>query len=291
MAVIDRPLSVNPVLTSAPRRALPLTPLLPLAEELWWIVRFAALLLWLTLRFGYRQARRIPGAVLPPLGAVALCGYMAVRAVSGYLADPRPLVAVFLAPVVVVVGFALFCAWTCSGLAPVTYRGPHGSMTVRRTITGKTELTARYVKTKPKPKPKKFCTPKSTAVHEGGHAAAIEACGGTIVGAAAFSDGSGWCKGRLPRMGTLRHRVINYMSVMVAGEVATGSKSGCGHDQYWATWAAEKLPKKDRSMAWSRCYSMARWAQSTHRATAARVRDALLRTGRYHGAGGSQHYL
>lgn len=255
--------------------------------ELWWLLQFADDLLLVTLRGGVRGFRRIPRTARLPIAAVALCVYMGDRAVTGYLADPRPIMTVLAWPLLVVCGFVLFCAWACSGLAPITYRGPHGTMTVRRTITGKTELTARYVKTKPK----KFCTPRSTAVHEGGHAAAIEACGGTIVGAAAFSDGSGWCKGRLPRLSKLRHRVINYMSVMVAGEVATGSKSGCGHDQYWATWAVEKLPKKDRSMAWSRAYSMARWAQSTHRATAARVRDALLRTGRYHGAGGSQHYV
>jgi hypothetical protein len=260
--------------------------------ELWWLLDFADALLLALLRAAARQVGRIPRAAVGPLAATGLAAYMAVRAVTGYLADPRPIAAVLAWPLIITLVFVLFCAWACSGLAPVTYRSAHGSMTIRRTITGKTELTARYVKDKAKPKPKpRFCTPKHTAQHEGGHAAAIEACGGTIVGAAAFSDGSGWCKGRLPRLSKLSHRVINYMSVMVAGEVATGSKAGCGHDQHWANWAAEKLPAKERPAAWSRAYSMARWAQLTHGGVANRVADALLRTGRYHGAGGPQHYL
>lgn len=254
--------------------------------ELWWVLSFADTLLVLTLRAGVRTVGRIPVMVRLPLAAFTLAAYLGGRGVLGYLADPRPIATVLLIPVVAAAGFVLFCAWACSGLAPVTQRTAHGSMTTRMTITGKTEMTARFA-----PPPGKRFTRWMTAQHEGGHAAAIEATGGTVVEARAWSDGSGVCRGRLPRMADLKHAVINYMSVMVAGEVAVGSKAGCGHDQRWATWAANQLPPKDRCAAWSRAYSMARWAQITHAATARRVATALSQTGHYQGAGGSEHYV
>jgi len=53
----------------------------------------------------------------------------------------------------------------------------------------------------------------------------------------------------------------------------------------------DKLPPKERHTAWSRGYTLARSAQHTHAATARRVRDALLRTGKYRGSGGPERYL
>jgi hypothetical protein len=255
-------------------------------DELWWVLQFADALLVLSLRAGVRGVRAIPPMARMPLFATTLGMGLGVRCVFAYLADPRPLLTILAAPVIVFGLFMLFCAWMMSGLAPTTERTAHGSVTTRRTITGKTEMTARFA-----PPPGKRHTPWMTARHEGGHAAAIEACGGTVVESHAYSDGSGVCKGRLPHMPKLKHRVINYMSVMVAGEVAVSSKSGCGHDQRWAKWACEKLPKAEQHDAWHRAYSMARWAQITHAATARKVATALSSTGHYKGAGGPQRYL
>jgi len=278
---------VPSVTTTHPAVAVPVSPpWRDWAAEVWWLLGLADRLLLRLLWAGLRRAGRLPPAALGPLAALALCGYMAFRAVSGYLADPRPLASVFLWPLLIGLVALLFLAWTHSGLAPIRYKTRHGTMTMRRTITGKTELTARY-----KPSPGKPATTMRTANHEGGHGAAIEAVGGHIVEAGAYPDGGGYCKGRLPRMSKLSHRVTNYIAVMVAGEVATGTKRGCGHDQHWAKWARDKLPPKERHTAWSRGYTLARSAQHTHAATARRVRDALLRTGKYRGSGGPERYL
>jgi hypothetical protein len=95
----------------ATTRSLPLQPLWPLAEEAWWLIRVVALLLWWTARFGCRLLGRIPVAAVPPLAAVGLCGFLGFKAVSGYLADTRPLASVLLVPAVAGGGFALFVAW------------------------------------------------------------------------------------------------------------------------------------------------------------------------------------
>jgi hypothetical protein len=149
--------------------------------ELWWVLGFADALLVLTVRAGCRALSRIPTMARLPLATFALAAYLGGRGVLGYLADPRPIATILLAPIAVAAGFLLFCAWTCSGLAPVTQRTAHGSMTTRMTITGKTEMTARFA-----PPPGKRHTPWMTAKHEGGHAAAIEAVGGTVVSARAL---------------------------------------------------------------------------------------------------------
>lgn len=209
--------------------------------------------------------------------------YCLARAI---LAWPAHLLQSLIGPGLVVGGCALFLLWTLSGFAPVTHRSAHGSMTTRRTVTGRTAVTTRFA-----PPPGKRHTPWMTARHEGGHAAAIEAVGGTVVEARAYPDGSGVCRGRLPCMSNFKHAVTNYISVMVGGEVAVNSKSGCSHDQHWAKWARDQLPVEDRAAAWSRGYQLARSAQGTHAGTARRVAEALSRTGRYEGAGGPERYV
>jgi hypothetical protein len=254
--------------------------------ELWWIPAFADWLLLTLLRLLWARARKLPPSAIGPLACVALCGYMGYRGVSGYLADPRPIMAVLAFPIIAVLGFLLFVSWVMSGLAPITYRSAHGSMTMRRTITGKTEMIARF--TAP---PGKHRTTKRTALHEGAHAAATEACGGKIVAARAFDGGGGWLKARLPKAGSLKDRVINYISVLVAGELSDGHKGFSEHDQHWAKWARDKLPRSERIGAWSRAYAKARRAQRTHAGVANRVATSLLRTGWYHGVGGPERYL
>lgn len=193
----------------------------------------------------------------------------------GLLAFPSNVLASLRPLGIVVAVVALFLIWTLSGLAPITNRGKHGSMTTRRTVTGKTELTARFAPTPGKPH-----TPVMTAKHEGGHAAAAVAAGGRVIEARAWRDGSGLCRANLP-CGDKNTELVNYMSYMVGGEVAVNSLAGCGHDQKWAKWARDQLPEEDRAAGWRKAYAKARAAQSSHAHVAKAVASALIRTGRY----------
>lgn len=86
--------------------------------ELWWVLGYADALLLLAVWTSVRGVRSIPMQVRMPLFAVAVAGFCGVRAVLAYLADPRPLAAMLVAPAVVGLLGLLFCAWVMSALHP-----------------------------------------------------------------------------------------------------------------------------------------------------------------------------
>lgn len=261
--------------------------------ELWWLLNFADFLLVGSVVVAVRAARAIPNQVRWPLAAAVLVALLAFKAGVAYVADPRPLQVVLLAPVVVVVGFALFCAWVMSGLAPTRIKGAHGaSLSVRSTVTGKAKMTAHYAPSPTKPgAPTKTHTPWFTAKHEGGHAAAAHGVGGRALEAHAYADGSGWCSAVLPGGGSQRDRVIRYVAFIAGGEVAVNSQAGCGHDQRMIKWATSLLPSAEQARARHEGYAKARSAQTSYASVRNAVATSLVRTGRWGGGGSGTYHL
>ena len=253
--------------------------------EVWWLTRFLAALAWLTARGLVRMLGRVPPPAWPPLGCVALCAYFAFRAVSAWLADPRPL-GVILTPVALALG-GFIALWITAAFTPTVVAGRGRTRTtIRTTITGQTEVVAHFA---PPPTGKRRGQ-WFTCRHEAGHAAAAVHVGGTVTKAVVHADGSGYCGARLPREGSQFKRVVNYVALLAGGECAVHSRSGCSHDQANITRALDTLPEHQRAQARNAGYASAHAAQHAQSAFAKKVASALAKTGTYHGSGGSEHY-
>lgn len=88
-------------------------------------------------------------------------------------------------------------------------------------------------------------TMEEAATHEGGHAALVKAAGGTVLDVRIFPDGSGYTEYRMPGKAT----VIDWLALTVAGEVASGTSSGCSSDHAHRDALLKALPPDKRSAA------------------------------------------
>lgn len=273
--------------------------------------------LWGAAGWFHRLPRENQGVLAVTVTAVC----MGVYAVREMLADPRTwaqvfgppgwvvgvVASLFIArvarrPIVLLAPFGVALWWFSPRVALVLVavavvavywttksRSAHGSMTKRRTLTGQTVVTAHFTAdthrhgkahfTDAKGKGEK-CSPL-VAQHEGGHAAALVALGGTLTKARAFADGSGYCQGRLPGRPSLFQAVVDDVAFTAGGEVAVHSRSGCSGDQAMMRESLGLLPGNQRGMARTAGYAQARRAQHTHAHIRNRVANALITTGRY----------
>ncbi len=197
--------------------------------------------------------RRIPPMARGPLALLALAGLLAVKALSGYLAQPRPLLDSLVAPTAAAVGFVAFLAWLWhrAGIASRTRRyniGPGGA-------------------------------PQNAIDHEVAHADKGFQFGGTTTRGAVYPDGSGFVEVRLPRGATVAQDV----AVDMAGSYGEG-RSFWSNPHAWgdranaAARVAHLSPDEQR-----RTYRQAEgMAHPRLFGSAGHVRRALERTGRYH---------
>lgn len=104
-----------------PRLVIPVGPPRWAAGSATWCARAA----WAALVLAARGVWSIPRQAWPPLGMVALAGWLLSRAVIAYVADPRPLLAI-LAPPVVVLG-VLAALWIAAAISSQSHLQGVGS--------------------------------------------------------------------------------------------------------------------------------------------------------------------
>jgi hypothetical protein len=254
----------------------------------WWTLFVAGLVV-----AAARGVARIPANCWPPIGAVGLAGVMGYHAVVGYLADTRTWAEIAAPPMwTTVIGIVW---WLFVVTRPVTVAGRgRNRITARRTLTGRTMVTAHYSSrarghAAAEGRPWKVCR------HEAGHGAMAEWVRGSIVEARVYAAGGGrfggWCSARLPGRPTLLEQVINYGVFIVGGEVAVHSREGCGHDQANLDRALGYLPAGQRDVARREIYARARNGCAARAGRINYVARRLQDSGVYHGSATSPRYF
>lgn len=231
---------------------LPVLPRLPFkvwVGELWWLLRFADALLIRLLGKLLLLLRRVPLSARLPLFSVAVAAFFGAKGVLGYLADPRPVVAVLAVPLIAALGLVLFCAWACSGLAS---RG--------RSI--------RHVHS---------AGPRYAAIHEAGHAAVGRYIGAVVAWAWINRSGEGCTLVR-----DQRKPVVQQLAVTLAGGMAQGVSEHshyCSGDKNLVGWHLAGVPKGQHGRYMSEARRIARAGLAAEAAYRRRVEKKLLGQG------------
>jgi hypothetical protein len=199
--------------------------------------------------------KRIPPMARGPLALLALGGLFAVNGLTGYLAQPRPLLDSLVAPTAAVVGVVVVLAW-------LARRAEIASRTRRFNINP--GGTAKYV-----------------IDHEVAHVDKGNQFGGHTARGRVFPNGSGYVEVVMPRSVRPEHDV----AVDMAGSVGEGrsfwSNPHAWGDRANAAARVSHLPPDEQRRVYREAERLS-YRRFWESGEAASVRRALARDGRYH---------